>query len=216
MIEAKKINLAYSDLVLLKDAELSIKDQEIVGLFGRNGCGKTSLAKLLAGLSKAGSLELSLDGNPLARKTDIQYIMQSAESSFDPSQKILAGFIELLIYHKKAKNKEEAKKMALSMASQMLIMEDVLYHRPYQISGGEAERLAIARALLLKPRLLILDEATSMLDPIRAKTLLNNIKSLQKPLNFALLLISHDRSFLNAHCQRIYHFEDLKLKGDES
>ena len=143
----------------------------------------------------------------------IQMVYQQPYATLDPSQKIGAGLRELISYHRLTKNRQETEKLIADILAQMQLPSKILAHLPRQISGGEAQRVALARCLLLSPKLLILDEATSMLDVSTQANLLAFVKAQMIPSGGSVLFISHDRALTDFYCDTVYEFdEDHRLK----
>jgi len=173
MIEVKSVSKAFGKKNVLSDLSFSLDTGEILGVYGKSGIGKTTLAKILCGLVLMDEGEILIDGTMLFSPTSpydrklgrgIQMVYQHPYASLDPNQKIRGSFSELIRYHGLAKGKEETETLILRVLSEVNLDEGILSHLPRQISGGEAQRVALARCLLLQPTLLIMDEATSMLD----------------------------------------------------
>ena len=166
--------------------------------------------------------EVFLDGQLLVseksnydrrRGLSIQMVYQQPHATLDPSQKIGAGLRELISYHHLAENKKAAETLIADILVQMQLPTKILAHLPQQISGGEAQRVALVRALLLSPKLLILDEATSMLDVSTQANLLALVKAQMIPSGGSVLFISHDRALTDFYCDTVYAFdEDHRLK----
>ena len=140
-------------------------------------------------------------------------VYQQPYATLDPLQKIGTGLRELISYHRLAENKRAAEKLIADTLAQMQLSTKILAHLPRQISGGEAQRVALARCLLLRPKLLILDEATSMLDVSTQANLLALVKAQMLPNGGSVLFISHDRALTDFYCDVVYAFdEDRRLK----
>ena len=201
---------------------MSVPGGRIVGVFGASGIGKSTLAKLLCGVLRPDAGTILLDGQTLVsdaapydrrRGLQIQMVYQQPHASLDPSQKLGAGLRELISYHRLTKNRQETEKLIADILAQMQLPDKILAHLPRQISGGEAQRVALARCLLLRPKLLILDEATSMLDVSTQANLLALVKAQMVPGGGAVLFISHDRALTEFYCDTVYEFdEDHQLK----
>ena len=222
MLEIKNCCKAFGDQTVLQDVSLTIPDGSIIGMFGASGIGKSTLAKILCGVTAPDAGEVFLDGQLLVseksnydrrRGLSIQMVYQQPYASLDPSQKIGAGLRELISYHRLTKNGQETEKLIADILAQMQLPPKILAHLPRQISGGEAQRVALARALLLRPKLLILDEATSMLDVSTQANLLTLVKAQMIPSCGSVLFISHDRALTDFYCDTVYAFdEDHRLK----
>lgn len=201
---------------------MTIPNGSIIGVSGASGIGKSTLAKILCGVTKPDKGEAFLDGQLLVseksnydrrRGLSIQMVYQQPHATLDPSQKIGAGLRELISYHRLTKNRQETEKLIADILAQMQLPSKILAHLPRQISGGEAQRVALARCLLLRPKLLILDEATSMLDVSTQANLLALVKAQMVPGGGAVLFISHDRALTDFYCDTVYAFdEDHRLK----
>ena len=142
----------------------------------------------------------------------IQMVYQQPYSSLDYNQKIIKGFHELIRYHKLAESKAQAQRLIEELMVDVGLEMEILNHLPHQISGGEAQRISIARCLLFRPRLLILDEATSMLDVSTQANVIALVKRVMARHNGSILLISHDEELVNYLCDQIYVFDKTKLK----
>lgn len=222
MLEIKNCCKSFGNQTVLQDVSLTIPDGSIIGMFGASGIGKSTLAKILCGVTAPDAGEVFLDGQLLVseksnhdrrRGLSIQMVYQQPYASFDPSQKIGVGLRELISYHRLTKNKQETKTLITDILAQMQLPSKILAHLPRQISGGEAQRVALARALLLRPKLLILDEATSMLDVSTQANLLALVKAQMLPNGGSVLFISHDRELTDFYCDTVYAFdEDHRLK----
>ena len=222
MLEIKNCCKSFGNQMVLQDVSLTIPDGSIIGVFGASGIGKSTLAKILCGVTKPDKGEAFLDGQLLVseksnydrrRGLSIQMVYQQPYATLDPSQKIGAGLRELISYHHLAENKKAAEKLIADILAQMQLPSKILAHLPRQISGGEAQRVALARALLLRPKLLILDEATSMLDVSTQANLLALVKAQMLPNGGSVLFISHDRALTDFYCDTVYAFdEDHRLK----
>ena len=201
---------------------MTIPDGSIIGVSGASGIGKSTLAKILCGVMLPDAGAVFLDGKLLVspkeaydrkRGLAIQMVYQQPYATLDPSQKIGAGLRELISYHRLTKNRQETEKLIADILAQMQLPSKILAHLPRQISGGEAQRVALARCLLLSPKLLILDEATSMLDVSTQANLLALVKAQMVPGGGAVLFISHDRALTEFYCDTVYEFdEDHQLK----
>ena len=135
-------------------------------------------------------------------------VYQQPYASLDPSQRIGAGLRELIAYHHLAENRQAAEELIAGILAQVQLPGKLLSHLPRQISGGEAQRVALARCLLLEPKLLILDEATSMLDVSTQANLLALVKAQMVPSGGAGLFISHDRARTDRYCDVVYAFDE--------
>ena len=201
---------------------MTIPDGSIIGVSGASGIGKSTLAKILCGVMPPDAGEVFLDGQLLVspkeaydrkRGLAIQMVYQQPYATLDPSQKIGAGLRELISYHRLTKNRQETEKLIADILAQMQLPAKILAHLPRQISGGEAQRVALARCLLLRPKLLILDEATSMLDVSTQANLLALVRAQMIPSGGSVLFISHDRALTDFYCDTVYAFdEDHRLK----
>ena len=201
---------------------MTIPDGSIIGIFGASGIGKSTLAKILCGVMPPDAGEVFLDEKLLVSEKEaydrrrglaIQMVYQQPYATLDPSQKIGAGLRELISYHRLAENRQETKTLIVDILAQMQLPSKILAHLPRQISGGEAQRVALARCLLLSPKLLILDEATSMLDVSTQANLLALVKAQMIPSGGSVLFISHDRALTDFYCDTVYAFdEDHRLK----
>lgn len=222
MLEIKNCCKAFGDQTVLQDVSLNIPDGSIIGVSGASGIGKSTLAKILCGVTAPDAGEVFLDGQLLVseksnydrrRGLSIQMVYQQPYATLDPSQKIGVGLRELISYHRLTKNGQETKTLIADILAQMQLPPKILAHLPRQISGGEAQRVALARALLLRPKLLILDEATSMLDVSTQANLLTLVKAQMIPSGGSVLFISHDRALTDFYCDTVYAFdEDHRLK----
>ena len=222
MLEIKTCYKSFENQTVLQDVSLTIPDGSIIGMFGASGIGKSTLAKILCGVTAPDAGAVFLDGKLLVspkeaydrkRGLAIQMVYQQPYASFDPSQKIGAGLRELISYHHLAENKKAAEALIADVLTQMQLPPKILAHLPWQISGGEAQRVALARCLLLRPKLLILDEATSMLDVSTQANLLALVKAQMVSGGGSVLFISHDRALTEHYCDTVYAFdEDHQLK----
>ena len=222
MLEIKNCCKSFGNQTVLQDVSLNIPDGSIIGVSGASGIGKSTLAKILCGVTKPDKGEAFLDGQLLVseksnydrrRGLSIQMVYQQPYATLDPLQKIGAGLRELISYYRLAENRRAAEKLIADILAQMQLSTKILAHLPRQISGGEAQRVALARALLLRPKLLILDEATSMLDVSTQANLLTLVKAQMLPNGGSVLFISHDRALTDFYCDSVYEFdEDHRLK----
>lgn len=220
MIKIRELRKSFSGRDVLCGASLEINDGEAVGLFGPSGCGKSTIARILTGLAAPDSGEAYLGEKKLLDKDmydrrlglAIQMVWQQPYSSLDPAQRIGAGFTELIKYHKMAKSGREADKITEGSLRSVGLAPSIAGHLPGQISGGEAQRVSLARALLFRPQLLILDEATSMLDVSTQANVVGLVKDLMHENDGSVLFISHDMELLKASCSSIYIMDNGTLQ----
>lgn len=219
MLEIKNCCKSFGNQTVLQDVSMTISDGSIIGVSGASGIGKSTLAKILCGVTAPDAGEVFLDGQLLVsdkssydrrRGLAIQMVYQQPYATLDPSQKIGAGLRELISYHRLAENKNAAEKLIADILAQMQLPPKILAHLPQQISGGEAQRVALARCLLLRPKILILDEATSMLDVSTQANLLALVKAQMIPSGGTVLFISHDRALTNFYCDTVYEFDETQ------
>lgn len=197
MINVCGIKKSFGKKNVLCDATLEIPNNEIVGLYGNSGSGKSTLAKIICNLIKAD------DGVIMPKRLNVQMVYQQPYAILDPSQRVIDGVKELIKYHKIC-SKNQTKITIDKMCKSIELKKDILNHYPHQISGGEAQRIAIGKALLLKPDLLILDEATSMLDVSTQANIIALIRrELAKSIG-SILMISHDKELIKMCCTKIY------------
>lgn len=222
MLEIKNCCKSFGNQTVLQDVSMTIPNGSIIGVSGASGIGKSTLAKILCGVTAPDAGAVFLDGKLLVspkeaydrkRGLAIQMVYQQPYATLDPLQKIGAGLRELISYHRLTKNRQETEKLIADILAQMQLPSKILAHLPRQISGGEAQRVALARCLLLSPKLLILDEATSMLDVSTQANLLALVKAQMVPGGGSVLFISHDRALTEFYCDTVYEFdEDHQLK----
>ena len=223
MIALQNIDKSFNGEHILQNVSLEIPDNQICGVFGKSGIGKSTLAKILCGVCPPDAGRILLDNRclvsndrPYDRRLgiSIQMVYQQPYATLDPRQKIGSGFRELIRYHRFApKGKEQA--LTEEILTKVGLEPQILAHLPHQISGGEAQRVAIARCLLFQPRLLILDEASSMLDVSTQANVLGVVRRLMHANGGSILLISHDEGLVNSICDQIYVFENKSKTQEE-
>lgn len=185
----------------VSDVSLDIMKGETVGLVGESGCGKSTLARTVVRLNDPSSGEMELAGVgdlAKARKKDlgvmhrkIQMIFQDPYSSLNPRMTIRDMFYEILQVHHLCE-KSECEKKTKEILALTGMPEDVLDRRPSAFSGGQRQRLGIARALVMEPELLIADEPVSALDMSIQAQIINLLTDLKEELHLTMLFISHD------------------------
>lgn len=219
-VKVENLKMSFGDQLIFENVSFEIPENSIVGIYGKSGIGKSTLAKILCGIypPKAGEIYLgdrllcSRD-TPYDRKRglQIQMVYQQPYSSLDYNQKLRNGFYELIQYHKFAPNRCAADARIGELMAEVGLDEGILNHLPYQISGGEAQRIAIARCLLFKPKLLILDEATSMLDVSTQANVIALVRRVMEKTGGSVMLISHDAQLVSCLCDQIYIFDKFHL-----
>ncbi|MCQ2336993.1 MAG: ABC transporter ATP-binding protein [Paludibacteraceae bacterium] len=197
MIKATGIKKSFGDIEVLKGIDLNIEKEEFVSIVGASGAGKTTLLQILGTLDKADSGSLIVDGidvntlnaNALAdfRCHHIGFVFQFHQllPEFTALENVT---IPALIAHRKSGEAEAEAKRLLDY----LGLGDRLNHKPNQLSGGEKQRVAVARALINKPKLILADEPSGSLDSQNKEELNKLLLNLKQEFHLTLLVVTHD------------------------
>jgi ABC-type oligopeptide transport system ATPase subunit len=219
LLEIKNLSIEYKSIKegklsvvkAVNNISLKINEGEIYALAGESGCGKSTTAKSIVRLVKPTKGEIIFEGKNITEFTkaelksypkQIQIVFQNPFSSLNPKMKILDILKEPLDINTKLSNEE---KMALIKATleDVGMKESCLELYPHEFSGGQRQRIAIARALILNPKLLIADEPVSALDASIQAQIINLLKDLRQKRNLAILFISHDMNVIRYLADRI-------------
>ena len=198
-------------LCAVDDVSFAIKAGESVGLVGESGSGKSTLARALLGLDPLDGGTIILNGQALNLKAradqlilrrKVQLVFQDPFSSFDPRRTIGWSIAEALGHLTDAMSADEKEKRVHSLLQQVGLSPEFARRYPHEMSGGQRQRAAIARALMTDPELIVLDEPVSALDVSVRATILDVLVNLQKARSVAYLFITHDLSLLRAMTDR--------------
>ncbi|MGN0744723.1 MAG: dipeptide/oligopeptide/nickel ABC transporter ATP-binding protein [Christensenellales bacterium] len=203
---------AKSSVYPLKKVSLTIENGKKVGLIGKSGEGKSTLANILCGVLALDEGQVFLDGKPLysaKNKYDkkegvkVQLIPQKPSMALDPTQRIGDAVREALVFSKRAKCKD-AREKTMALFDEVGLERTLAKRLPEHLSGGQAQRAVIARALAVNPQTLVCDESTSMLDATTQKNIIELIDALVKERGISVLFISHDEKLVEGFCDDIY------------
>jgi peptide/nickel transport system ATP-binding protein len=186
---------------VLRTPRLVLHPGECLAVVGRSGSGKTTLARCLAGLHREHSGEILLDGTPLPRSlrhrsraqlAAVQYVFQDSRAAFDEHRPVLEQVARTAVRLRGA-GERAAMDEASATLNRLGLSPDLARRRPGELSGGELQRAALARALLARPRVLICDEVTSGLDTVTRRGILDVLAGLVRDgERLSLVLVTHD------------------------
>jgi peptide/nickel transport system ATP-binding protein len=214
LLEASSVNVVYEPvhgvrIWSVRDVDLSLQQSEFVGLVGESGCGKSTLgfaltrmlrppARLESGAIMFDGVDISgLDGEKLReqRRNGFALVLQSGMNALNPVRTIEHHFEDILKAHAREGEDVSAqatRRRGAELLDKVKLEAGVLSRYPHELSGGMRQRVSIALALALQPRLIVFDEPTTALDVIVQKAVMETIKELQRAQGFTALLISHD------------------------
>ena len=199
--------------MVLDDASFTVEKGEAVGIVGPSGAGKSTIARIICGLIRPEHGDIYFKGTHRVGgektfqkefRTQIQLIPQQPYLSLDPKQKVGNSIMEPLFVHKLVKQKKQAQSCAYQLLHSVRLEHDIFTRYPGQISGGQAQRIVIARALAVSPELIIADESTSMLDVSAQAQVIQIYKRLIQEQNVSFIFISHNLPLVKAFCSKIY------------
>lgn len=214
ILEVKNLSKSFykskGSFPAVEDVSFQVMQGECLGLVGESGCGKSTIARLIAGLLKPDRGSVRLDGEEIlglkgkkkqALYTKLQMVFQTPQDSFDPRCTLGDGIMESM--RNRGMKKEQAREKMRRLLEQVELNPGLGDRYPYQVSGGECQRAAIARALAPDPDLIICDEATSALDVTVQIQIVELLKRLQQDRKLSLLFICHDLALVQHMCQRV-------------
>lgn len=194
-------------LTAVEDVSLSVSEGETLGIVGESGCGKSTVARCLAGLLRPGSGTVSLRGELLgARRTSqqhraVQLVFQDPYSSLNPRLSVRSVLTELLAFHGLARG-EALEQRCRELMALVGLPADALDGYPSSFSGGQRQRIAIARALAVEPQVIVADEPISALDVSVQAAVLALFADLRDRLGIGMVLISHNLAVVRNICDR--------------
>jgi iron(III) transport system ATP-binding protein len=192
MLSVKDLNFSYGDATILNNINLNVESGQFFCILGKSGCGKSTLLRLISGLEKVSLGEVSIENDVIssakthieANKRGIGYVFQDG---------VLFPHMTIEKQITMVSELQNKKNRTIELAK-MLHIEQLLNSYPHQLSGGEQQRCAIARTLAMEPKLLLMDEPFSSLDPLLRKELGNEIKNLLTNLNITTVFVTHDQN----------------------
>lgn len=208
ILEVKEISKKFDKTVILDKFSLNVGSGEIISIIGPSGAGKSTLLRCINGLEKIDDGEIIINGvqikNKIKKQVNLNIGLVFQDYNLFPQYSVLENItltLTKVLKENKTKAEEKAKDILLKMK---------LYERkdayPYQLSGGEKQRLAIARTLATDPKIICFDEPTSALDPKLVKQVFKIIKELVNE-GKAILIVTHDIKFAESISDRIIEFK---------
>jgi putative ABC transport system ATP-binding protein len=211
--------LGQSVIRAVDGISLSVKKGEFAGLLGASGSGKSTLLNLIAGLDHATAGSITVEGQNLATlKTDqlAQYRRHTVGMVFQSFNLVptmtLAENVELPMRFAEVERRERDSRV--QEALRQVGLSGRLEHRPSEMSGGEQQRAALARALVNRPKLLLADEPTGNLDSKTGTEILDLIRSLNQTLGMTVILVTHERALAERYADRMIFLGDGKLMDE--
>ncbi len=215
MIEIKNLTKSYDDKCILKNINLKIEDNEQISIIGKSGCGKSTLLRCIARLEKIDKGQILIDNENINDLKDFYNKVGMVFQSFNlfenmtVLENLIIAPVKLKIY-----SKEKAIKLAKDYLKE-INLENKINEYPKNLSGGEKQRVAIIRALMEKPKILLLDEPTSSLDPQMKKEVLELITKL-KDYNMTIIIVSHELNFVKEFSSRIIFLDNKSVLSDDN
>ncbi|MCR4940721.1 MAG: ATP-binding cassette domain-containing protein [Treponemataceae bacterium] len=212
ILEVKNVSKDFTSKKIcvhaVSDVSFDVNEGETIGIVGESGCGKTTLGRCVCRAIPSTSGEViyyTQDGEKLdflkadkakmkEIRKDIQMIFQNPYSSLDPRMTVIDIIREPIEANFPHLSKDEMNQLCMDMAAKVGLNVSYLKRYPHAFSGGQRQRIGIARALVIKPRIVVCDEAVSALDVSIQAQVINLLKDLQKEFNLTYIFISHDLS----------------------
>ena len=210
MIEIKNVRKSYGELEVIKGIDLKIERGEVMCLIGASGSGKSTLLQCINGLEQIQGGQIIVDGTDVhAKATDINKLRQKLGIVFQQYNAFphLTAIENVALAPRIVKHLPKAEAMALAREYLDYVgLGDRADHRPAMMSGGQQQRLAIARALAMKPNYMLFDEVTSALDPELVGEVLDTMRQL-KSTGMTMIVVTHDIAFARESGDRVAFFD---------
>ncbi|MFG3080201.1 ABC transporter ATP-binding protein [Streptomyces parvulus] len=216
MLELRTVTAGYTrGAPVFRDVTLTVAPGEAVGLLGPSGCGKSTLARVAALLHRPDAGTLVVDGTPVRqwrhrapreRRTAFGVVFQQARLSADPRLTLADLIAEPL---RATGRRADAAVRVAELAATAGLTTDLLTRRPHEVSDGQLQRACLARALVLRPRWLVCDEMTAMLDASTTAALVRVVEDYRTAAGAGLLAVGHDRVLLDRWCDRTVEWDAL-------
>lgn len=215
MLELTGITAGYDRRdPVVRDVSLHVGAGEAVGLLGPSGCGKSTLAKVAALLHRPDAGTMTLDGTvirgwrhraPREQRTAVGVVFQQPRLSADPRLSLRELIAQPL---RSTGRRRDVPERVAELAPLVGLSDELLDRRPHAVSDGQLQRACLARALVLRPRLLICDEMTAMLDASTTAALVAVVERYRAGSGAALLAVGHDRVLLERWCDRTVRWDE--------
>ena len=203
------------------DISFCVYPGETLGVVGESGCGKTTLGRTILQLVKSSSGKVFFEGKDLqglsgkklrSVRRDLQIIFQDPYSSLNPRLMAGSAIMEPMKIHQISGNEKAREEKALDLLMKVGLDKSMFYRYPHEFSGGERQRVCIARALSVSPKLIICDESVSALDVSVQAQVLNLLNDLKQELGFTYIFISHDLSVVRFMSDRLIVMRSGKIE----
>lgn len=226
VLRVTNLQKSFGDLQVLKDISLTVSSGEIVSIIGSSGSGKSTLLRCLNRLERIDAGEIMIDGDtmvstvndkvkyvdpPILKQIRMKTGLVFQNFNLFPHYNVLRNITEAPI-HVAGISKAEAKAKAYELLEKLGLKEKAESY-PYQLSGGQSQRVSIARALALNPKILFFDEPTSALDPELTGEVLKVIRSL-KNLNMTMIIVTHEMTFAREISNRMIFMDEGVIVED--